>query len=93
MPRQQPDLFHPDETDLPEGEYEPKVYRPDPQQVRTTLLTILAEARAAKTLPWNDNDVRHYRTVFPQMARWLPKEEGEQLCFEFEAEMERLKAA
>jgi hypothetical protein len=93
MPRQQPDLFQPDEPDLLDAEYTPKVYTPDPERVRERLHSILAEARAAKTLPWNDNDVRHYRTVFPQMANWLPKDEGMQLCFAFEAELVRLQAA
>lgn len=34
-----------------------------------------------------------YRTIFPQMTNWLPENEGAQLRFEFEAELERLKAA
>lgn len=90
----QPDLFQPDQQpDLLEGGYEPKVYRPDTDRVRAKLQAILAEARAARALPWDDNDVRYYCTVFPQMAKWLPKEEGEQLCFAFEAELERLLAA
>jgi hypothetical protein len=29
---------------------------------------------------------------FPQMANWLPKQEGEQLCFQFEEELARLEA-
>ena len=31
--------------------------------------------------------------IFPQMAGWLPEEEGAQLRFEFDTEMARLKAA
>jgi hypothetical protein len=94
MPRQQPDLFEPDEQpELFEDEYQPKLYHPDPERVRARLNTILAEARAAQTIPWDDSDVRYYRTVFPQMANWLPPDEGAQLCFEFETEMKRLKAA
>ena len=34
-----------------------------------------------------------YRTIFPQMTNWLPEDEGAHLRFEFEAELERLKAA
>lgn len=34
-----------------------------------------------------------YRTIFPQMTNCLPEDEGVQLRFEFEAEIERLKAA
>lgn len=94
MPRQQPDLFETDASpELFEDEYQPKVYRPAPEDVRAQLNSILAKARAAATNPWDESDVRYYRTVFPQMAKWLPEDEGGQLCFEFEAEMERLKAA
>ena len=94
MPRQQSDLFEPDEQpELFEGAYQPRTYRPDSEHVRAQLHRILAEARAAETLPWTDSDVRYYRTVFPQMASWLPDDESTQLCFEFEVEMERLKAA
>jgi hypothetical protein len=93
MPRQQPDLFEPDEPEALDAEYQPKLYYPDPERVRARLHRILAEMRAARTLPWDDRDVRYYRTVFPQMANCLPEDERAQLCFEFEAEMERLKAA
>jgi hypothetical protein len=93
MPRQQPDLFEPEEPEALDAEYQPKLYYPDPERVRARLHWILAEMRAARTLPWDDRDVRYYRTVFPQMANCLPEEEKTQLCFEFETEMERLKAA
>jgi hypothetical protein len=69
------------------------VYRPDPAKVRSRLHKILAEARAAKTLPWEPTTVSLYQTIFPQITNWLPEEEGAQLRFEFEAELERLKAA
>ena len=94
MQRQQPDLFESDEQpELLDAEYQPKLYYPDSERVRARLHKILAEVRAAQTLPWDDNDVRYYRTVFPQMANWLPEAESAQLRFEFETEMERLKAA
>ncbi len=80
----QPDLF---------GDAAPGAYRPDPDKVRSRLYKILAEARAAKTLPWEPTTVSLYRTIFPQMTNWLPDEEGAQLRFEFETELERLKAA
>ena len=54
---------------------------------------ILAEARAAETLPWAPGRVSLYRTIFPQMTNWLPQEEGAQLRFEFATELARLKAA
>ncbi|MBS0248142.1 MAG: hypothetical protein JSR61_16125 [Proteobacteria bacterium] len=68
-------------------------YRPDPDKVRSRLQKILAEARAANQLPWEPTTVSLYRTIFPQMTNWLPDDEGAQLRFEFEAELERLKAA
>jgi hypothetical protein len=81
----QADLFGPDAA--------PPAYRPDPDKVRARLHKILAEMKAAQTLPWEPTTVSLYRTIFPQMANWLPKEEGEQLCFQFEEELIRLEAA
>jgi len=81
----QPELFEPDAA-LP-------AYQPDLDQVRARLNKILAEARAAEKLPWDTDQLLVYRSIFPQMAGWLPGEEGAQLKFEFETEMERLKAA
>ena len=68
-------------------------YRADPDTVRQELYRLLAEARAAQTMPWDAKRARLYRTIFPQMTNWLPEEEGAQLRFEFEAELMRLKAA
>jgi hypothetical protein len=68
-------------------------YRADPDEVRTELLRILAEVRAADKLPWEPRKASVYRTIFPQMTLWLPEEEGAQLRLEFDQEMERLKAA
>src|SRR5256885_4616903 len=68
-------------------------YRPDPDKVRSRLHKILAEARAAQKFPWEPTTVSLYRTIVPQMTRWLPEEEGAQLRFEFETELARLEAA
>jgi hypothetical protein len=54
---------------------------------------ILAEARSAKAMPWTASTLSLYQTIFPQMTNWLPEDEGAQLRFEFETELERLKAA
>jgi len=81
----QPDLFGSAEA--------PPAYRPDPDRVRARLHRILAEARAAETLPWDSSRLSLYRTIFPQMTLFLPDEEAAQLRFEFEAELARLKAA
>jgi hypothetical protein len=81
----QPELFEPDAA--------PPAYRPDPDKVRERLHRILAEARAAKKLPWDADKVLLYRTIFPHMTGWLPDDEGAQLRFEFDTEMARLAAA
>ncbi|MGH6946045.1 MAG: hypothetical protein ACREDZ_01850 [Kiloniellales bacterium] len=91
--RSQEDLFTPEpQPDLFGAEAAP-AYRPDPDKVRSRLFKILAEARAAKTLPWEPTRVSLYRTIFPQMTLWLPEEEATQLRLAFETEMERLQPA
>jgi hypothetical protein len=80
----QPDMF---------GEERPPAYRPDPDKVRRRLNKILAELRAAHTVPLKPTRVSLYRTIFPQMMLFLPDEEGAQFRFEFEAELKRLEAS
>jgi hypothetical protein len=90
----QPDLFRQDEhTDLFGEDTPTPEYRADPDAVRAELHKILAEARAAQKLPWEPKTVRLYRTIFPQMTKWLPEDESAQLRFEFETEIRRLEAA
>ena len=90
----QPDLFEPDpDPDLFGEDRPPLLYRADPVEVRMELQALLAQAKAAATLPWSRADLLYHQTVFPQMSRWLPSEEAAQLCFEFAAELERLTAA
>jgi hypothetical protein len=90
----QGDLFQGDEQpELFDDESNTPVYRPDPDRVRARLHRILAEARAAREMPWDDSTASLYETIFPQMTGCLPEEEGAQLRFHFEAELERLKAA
>jgi hypothetical protein len=68
-------------------------YKPDLDDVRRRLARILGEARAAKTLPWNEDRLAVYRAIVPHMAGWLPEDEGSQLRREFETELARLGAA
>jgi hypothetical protein len=68
-------------------------YDPDPEEVRAELIDILAKARAAPQVPWPAKEVSYWRTVFPQMANWLPEEEANRLRAEFAAEVARLQAA
>ena len=91
MAPRQPDFFEPDAADLLDEERETPTFRPSIDSVRAHLQLILTEAKAAQSLPRNRASL--YRTIFPQMTLWLPEEEAAQLRFEFEAEMERLKAA
>lgn len=93
MARNQLDLFGSDEPELFDENAPTVYYHGDPERVRARLHRLIAEARAADSLPWDDDSVRLYRKIVPQMVRWLPDEEAAQLKFEFEAEMERLRAA
>jgi hypothetical protein len=90
----QGDLFLNEQQDDLFGEDAPTPeYRADPDTVRQELYRILAQARAAQTMPWDAKRTVLYRTIFRQMTNWLPEEEGAQLRFEFEAELARLDAA
>jgi hypothetical protein len=89
MPRVQQSLF----GDAPNLMAAPvRSDRPDPDKVRARMNTILAKARAAETMPWNERDARMWQTIFPNMANWLPLDEAERLRAEFRAQMDRLKA-
>ena len=67
-------------------------WEPDPDEVREDAQTILASARAvtADSL-WDQRTYRYNKVVFPQMTRWLPDDERDQLCFEFFKELERIE--
>jgi hypothetical protein len=58
--------------------------------VRAELNAILSRARAAPQEPWPAKEVSYWRTVFPQMANWLPDEEAARLRSEFRVELDRL---
>lgn len=64
---------------------------PDPEDIRRQLRLLIETARAADAMPWPDRDVRMWQTVFPNMAKWLPNDEAEQLNLAFGREMERLQ--
>ncbi len=87
-----PDLFAPESQGDLFGTETAPAYRPNPDKVRARLYRILAEARAAQTLPWDPTRVSLYRTIFPQMTLWLPEDEAVQLRLEFDAELTRLHA-
>jgi hypothetical protein len=81
----QPDLFGP-------APVQP-VWTPDPDKVRRRLERILAEARAAETMPWDWSQRSLFKKIFPDMANLLPEEEARQYCLQFDEEWERLMAA
>lgn len=66
---------------------------PDPDRVRRRLHAVLERARAAPDKPWPEKKQRVWQIVFPNMAKWLPDEEADQLRFEFAREIERLGVA
>ena len=84
------------QSDDASEERETPTWYPDPDEVRAELHGILAQMRAAKSMtsiPWDDDRLALYRTIFPQMTGCLPPDEGEQLRFAFMTELARLEAA
>lgn len=80
----QPDLFAGEDFQAPR-------WRPDPDKVRRRLERILGEARAAATNPWSRAQTSLYKTIVPNMTRWLPEDEAARWRAEFEAEMARFE--
>jgi hypothetical protein len=66
---------------------------PDPETVRRRLKSVIEKARSAEKMPWSEKDARMWQIVFPNMAKWLPDHEADQLRFDFAQEMERLSKA
>ena len=71
----------------------PPSHLPDPEVIRRRLHALLAKAREAEHMPWEERKARMWQIVFPQMANWLPEDERDQLRFEFAREIERLRRA
>ncbi|WP_168454443.1 hypothetical protein [Sphingopyxis microcysteis] len=70
----------------------PRSYEPDREEVRRELHDVLATAKGATDrCPWDRRTFQYHKTVFPQMANWLPEDERDQLRFEFAEEVERLE--
>lgn len=68
-------------------------WTPDPQAIRLRLISLLEKVRSADEMPWSERDTRMWQTVFPNMAKWLPEDEANQLRFEFAQEIKRLRHA
>jgi hypothetical protein len=70
----------------------PASYLPDLAEIRGDLDEILAAAKAVTAdAVWDERTYRYNKVVFPQMSRWLPDDERNQLCFEFFRELERIE--
>lgn len=65
---------------------------PDPGEVRARMHAKLQELRDADSMPWSDRDLGVWRTLWPQMSRWLPHEERAELIAKFDVELARLAA-
>ena len=89
----QGDLFGHDQPDPSDDEHETPDYHADPDEVRADLLQDSGRGARGQDHALGRVELSLYRTIFPQMTNWLPEDEGAQLRFEFEAELERLKAA
>ena len=84
---------NPDQLGFDLGEKpQTQTWEPDPDEIREDAQAILASARAvtADNL-WDQRTYRYNKVVFPNMTRWLPDEERDQLCFEFFQELERIE--
>jgi hypothetical protein len=68
-------------------------YAPTLATVRAEVNKVLDIARTARDMPWTAKEVAFWKTVFPQMTRWLPDEEAAQLRAAFIEEICRLEAA
>lgn len=87
-----------DQTDMDEPRFdfgeEPvkRGYEPNLDEVREDLAEMLASARAVtEDNLWDLKTYKFNKIVFPQMSRWLPDDERDQLCFEFAREIERIE--
>ncbi|MEO5772842.1 MAG: hypothetical protein ABIQ32_01810 [Sphingomicrobium sp.] len=67
-----------------------KTVQHTPESIRALMHELLETARGATATPWPLRKTRTHMVMFPYMAEWLPKDEGEQLLLEFRAEMQRL---
>jgi hypothetical protein len=64
---------------------------PTAADVRPELIEVLDRLRNSETMPLSPKDLRFWRTVFPQMSRWLPDDERSAICAAFAVELARLE--
>jgi hypothetical protein len=67
------------------------VLRPTAEDARPKLTEVLDRLRGSTVMPLSNKELLFWRTVFPQMSKWLPNEEREAMCAAFFAELKRLE--
>jgi predicted secreted protein len=85
------DLFG--DVPQPERAAPPRARPLTADDVRNQMLTLIATLREADEVPFEAGEMKKHIAMFPIMAQWLAPDEGEQLVFQFEAEVERLLKA
>ena len=70
---------------------EPPKPKHTPETIRALLTSLIAELRAAETMPWDARTLRGHKAMAPYMAEWLKDGEGEQLLLEFRDQVTRLE--
>lgn len=71
----------------------PQRYVPDIDDIRAELNAVLDSLRAAADAGAMDaRTMRFHKTVFPQMANWLPEKERDSMRAAFAAEIARVEA-
>ena len=65
-------------------------WKPDIEEIRTYLNGLLATARAAEVMPWEETRARTFANLMRQMTNWLPDDEATALRTAFVAEYDRL---
>jgi hypothetical protein len=64
-----------------------------PDDVRKQMKALIATLREADVIPFEAAVMSKHVAMFPIMAQWLDEDEGAQLVFQFDAEVERLRKA
>jgi len=64
---------------------------PNPSTIRRRLTGLLETLRSAQSMPFSDRDIRMWQAVVPNMAKWLPEEEANEIRQSFAEEMDRLQ--
>lgn len=63
------------------------------EDVRQQMCDLIAQLRSSDEMPFAEAELKKHRAMFPIMAMWLDEDDGRQLVFAFEQEVERLLLA